>query len=899
MLSNLSGLRNVCTRFVRNESGNAIILVAGAMVVMVIAVGVAIDLSREQTLQSRMANAADAAALASGVAVANSIQTGGACVSDISDAAKLSTCEGTVAQDAANKYYNANFPSQYLQSGAFTPVVTVDANAGTITLTANTTQKTDFLSTLGVSSVPLNVYCQVKLPAGICGPSNGVPTATAPTASSLVANVSLCATGNTASAVTGNGTSQNWSWSCTPGTGGIAASCSAPLKGGCEGLNATATAPNGTLCTSGTPSVTTASGDWHTQAWSWSCNGSPNNTADNLACSTNLLGKCNTAVTGSSTAPSGATLLCSAGVPVNASGQAITTAVSLSPVNSNPAGITVPAGPWTWACDGTGGSNDNPCYSPLNGQVGTAENVPASTAPANTAAAPNVLCAVGTASAVTIDPTNGEWTWTCAGSPGEVVDGVTIPAGTPASGAAPLNGSCSTTPNTCITGTFANASASNGQDTWNCDGSQAATVGGVSISAGTTASCSITTPVNGACNNTGANLCTTTYGYENSSTSNGVTTWYCKGTNGGSDSTQCKYTASCPTGSYGTPGNCSTTIENINFYVRPYKGYFGFAVSSAGCNNGTCPDYWGPSGSYDTTNDYEDVSGTKFTYTTSPSDQGMACASTVSYYNPLTTFTTTECINPYVESAATLIANSNGTLTNAIILADYLTTPAGKADPAATQCGLSCVNFVPNILISPLKVNINGGNAVLNSDRPMTFSLSHRKGGTTLHHTTGSLNPGEAWLMIDRRGNGLVHDGVVDGDDLFTDHDGAKKDAYEDLATTFASSLKKDEYGRTYIPLHVIEKKKRAKEQQAHEARADKRAGKERELDPSIDLKLLDSNNNVLLASDYFDRIYVDHKNVAVSDAAAKNYILATSIVRDLHGELHQSVDQWFNTATH
>ena len=194
-------------------------------------------------------------------------------------------------------------------------------------------------------------------------------------------------------------------------------------------------------------------------------------------------------------------------------------------------------------------------------------------------------------------------------------------------------------------------------------------------------------------------------------------------------------------------------------------------------------------------------------------------------------------------------------------------------------------------IISPLKVNLAGKDAVLNSERSIQFSMTQKNGGSKIYNTYGSLNADEAWLMVDKDGTGLIKNGVVNGDDFFTDHEGVKNDAYHDLITQFGSFVKKDENGHSYIELS----KKSAVEHQSHDAQiAGQKLGSVIPVDPSFDLKLLDANNKTLYASDYFDRIYVDYININISDKDMHNLILEVAPVRTLDGKYHLSVDQWF-----
>jgi len=217
-----------------------------------------------------------------------------------------------------------------------------------------------------------------------------------------------------------------------------------------------------------------------------------------------------------------------------------------------------------------------------------------------------------------------------------------------------------------------------------------------------------------------------------------------------------------------------------------------------------------------------------------------------------------------------------------------------SGDTRISQCPYRSFSFNPHWIMSPIKINIAGDDAKLNIDRSMTFEMSNNSGGKTIITTYGSLNLDEAWLMIDRKGDGLIHNGIVDGDDFFTDHEGLKDNGYHDLAITFAPFIRKDEIGRSYIELRKLTNDEKHKIILEKSFNADKNAGSSIAISPSFDLKLLDVNNNELYASDYFDRIYIDYISVNKKDPQHHNMILQIALVRTLDGQYHFSADQWF-----
>lgn len=332
--------------------------------------------------------------------------------------------------------------------------------------------------------------------------------------------------------------------------------------------------------------------------------------------------------------------------------------------------------------------------------------------------------------------------------------------------------------------------------------------------------------------------------------------------------------------------------ENLNVWVRTYKGYFGFSTQPETCGGADgCPGYTPDANVSFATSDwnFEDAAGPLFNFTETN-------------YNALNGYDG-ECLGcgqngggggqGTVDTLAYIEANSN--LTNSMIIGDYLTTSAGKADANMQQCynsgNISNINIVEYTIVSPLKVNIAGGNARLNVSRPLTFTMTRPNGKIVQRTTTGGLNADEAWLMVNKDGKGIKNGDVVNGDNWFSDgrnHDSA----YDHLAEEFSSYVKKDEHGHSYIPLQKLTDVQKAAAQQALMQPGD--ASVKANLEPSKDLLLLDVNDNVYFASDFFDRIYVSYFNVGETDTSFSNHILQRSLVRDLNGQYHFSADQWF-----
>ncbi|MFO0722444.1 MAG: hypothetical protein U1E65_01595 [Myxococcota bacterium] len=176
-------------------------------------------------------------------------------------------------------------------------------------------------------------------------------------------------------------------------------------------------------------------------------------------------------------------------------------------------------------------------------------------------------------------------------------------------------------------------------------------------------------------------------------------------------------------------------------------------------------------------------------------------------------------------------------------------------------------------LHSPIKIALDGKDAQLDSKHGFQIDLNgfQEKGGVA--KTSGGLNQNEAWLVRDRDHNGIVKNGVVDGNDVYGDHNGKRKDGYDDLAKDFATEIKTDPAtGKRYLDL----------------TDPTSRAGAE--------LKLLDAQGNLRPAKEVLKRIDLDEVASNERDAAG-NVITARGAVTYQDGHRAQSADQWFRTA--
>lgn len=174
-------------------------------------------------------------------------------------------------------------------------------------------------------------------------------------------------------------------------------------------------------------------------------------------------------------------------------------------------------------------------------------------------------------------------------------------------------------------------------------------------------------------------------------------------------------------------------------------------------------------------------------------------------------------------------------------------------------------------LHSPIKIALDGKDAQLNSGNG--FNIAMNGFGGAVSKTSGGLNANEAWLVRDREGNGITRNGVVDGNDVYGDHEGRYKDGYQDLARDFADEVKMDPAtGKRYIDL----------------TDPNSRAARE--------LKLLDANGQVRSAAAILKRIDIDGTDVLEADATRKNEIRERANVTYRDGHVAQSADQWFAT---
>lgn len=133
-----SELRSAVWRLARDNRGNTMAIVAGAIIPLTAVIGGGLDIARAHLAQSRLSQACDAAALAGRRAMSNEdIET---------------------AKPEANKFFNFNFPQGYMGTASFTPTIT-HPDTGTVKVTAATTVPTTIMKIFKHSSIPINVDC--------------------------------------------------------------------------------------------------------------------------------------------------------------------------------------------------------------------------------------------------------------------------------------------------------------------------------------------------------------------------------------------------------------------------------------------------------------------------------------------------------------------------------------------------------------------------------------------------------------------------------------------------------------------------------------------------------------------------------------------------------------------
>ncbi len=128
----------IMQRIIFDQKGSAIPLIGMGIFAMMGCIGAAIDMSRAQLVQARMSSALDNAGLAA-----------------------AATASTTDVNSEASKYFNANFPTNYMGTTLGTLVVTPNADNSVLNLSITGTVPTTFMKIVGYNSVPISAYSQI------------------------------------------------------------------------------------------------------------------------------------------------------------------------------------------------------------------------------------------------------------------------------------------------------------------------------------------------------------------------------------------------------------------------------------------------------------------------------------------------------------------------------------------------------------------------------------------------------------------------------------------------------------------------------------------------------------------------------------------------------------------
>lgn len=423
-------IRHRLLELLRREQGAVLILAAIAAVMLVIVAGAAIDMARDQALQSKMQTALDAAALATGEVGYNEINTTGV----LNHATLTAT---------AQKYFTANFPTNYLfTTTCCTVTATPNPSSTAIVLSTSTTTPTTLMAISGNHSMTITTAATVTIAPPPATPVNGV--------CSNPVQPGQCASGYLEGIVNFGSTV---SWSCLGLLGGTSTSCcgyTGPMDGVCGSAVDTCAIPLGPG-TNFTPFP-----------FSWQCPGL--NGGNTVSCNLNtpVNGLCGTAFdtcnAGTPGVPvfttwpcigtnGGTTATCSTNYPV--SGNCGSTAGTCNPGSAS--AVVNHGATTTWTCNGFNSICSSSCSAPtpINGACSTTVDY---------------MCTAGVLDVASESNNGATTTWMCDGTNG----GSNASCGIPD----PINGACGGSQYTCTAGTLVLASESDNSvtSTWVCDG---------------------------------------------------------------------------------------------------------------------------------------------------------------------------------------------------------------------------------------------------------------------------------------------------------------------------------------------------------------------------------------------------------------------------------------------
>jgi hypothetical protein len=218
---------------------------------------------------------------------------------------------------------------------------------------------------------------------------------------------------------------------------------------------------------------------------------------------------------------------------------------------------------------------------------------------------------------------------------------------------------------------------------------------------------------------------------------------------------------------------------------------------------------------------------------------------------------------PQHEPWNAIVTRPDGTKETVAVPPGTTSWPADK--PFPTNSGPATIQNQSNY--DPLKITLDGTDAKLNT----TDHTKIRMEDGTVKEMSGGLNDNEAWLVKDRDGLGVKKDGVVDGEDVFGDHMGKFKNAYDQLAQEYAGELKTDAQGNKYIDL------------------------KDPNSVAAKELKLMDKGGNLYTASEKLNKIYVSYAEVNKTSSDGLTAIKQEGLVEYKDNHTAKSVDQWFS----
>jgi hypothetical protein len=218
---------------------------------------------------------------------------------------------------------------------------------------------------------------------------------------------------------------------------------------------------------------------------------------------------------------------------------------------------------------------------------------------------------------------------------------------------------------------------------------------------------------------------------------------------------------------------------------------------------------------------------------------------------------------PQHEPWVAIVKRADGSSQTVAVPPGTTSWPQGKAFP--TPGG--AVTVTQQGHHDPLKITLDGTDARLNT----TDHVQIRMEDGTVKTMSGGLNANEAWLVKDRDGLGVTKNGVVDGEDVFGDHLGQFKNAYDQLANEYASEVKTDANGQRYLDL------------------SDPTSAAAKEL------KLMDRAGKLVPAAEKLNKIYLTHDEVNKTSGDGKTAIKQEGLVEYTDRHTAKAVDQWFS----